>query len=244
MKKAFLFVVVLGTVTATVNAQKTPVKKPVAYKVAAATPVLKNSTDSFSYAAGFNIANSMKQQGVTNINAAMVQRAMDDVFKKKATLLTEEQCSMTLQQKLQEYAHKKMSAERAKGDAYLEANKKKPGVTTLPNGLQYEVMTVGDPAGMKPTAADTVVVHYVGTLTDGTKFDASTDRGEPATFPVNGVIRGWTEILQLMTKGAKWKVTIPGDLAYGERGAGGVIGPNATLVFEIDLLDIKPATKQ
>lgn len=244
MKKAFLFVLMAGSVTVTVNAQKTPVKKPVTAKTVATAPVLKSAVDSFSYAAGYNIANSMKQQGVTAINAAMVQRAMDDVFKKRTTLLTEEQCGMTLQQKLQEFAHKKLSAERAKGDAYLEANKKKPGVTALPNGLQYEIMKAGDPAGMKPTAADTVVVHYVGTLTDGTKFDASTDRGEPATFPVNGVIRGWTEILQLMTKGAKWKVTIPSDLAYGERGAGGVIGPNATLVFEIDLLDIKPATKQ
>ena len=244
MKKAFLFVCVFGSVAATVNAQKTPVKKPVAPKTVATAPVLKTSIDSFSYAAGYNIANSMKQQGVTSINAAMVQRAMDDVFRKRTTLLTEEQCGMTLQQKLQEYAHKKMSAERAKGDAYLEANKKKPGVIALPNGLQYEIMKAGEPSGMKPTAADTVVVHYVGTLTDGTKFDASTDRGEPATFPVNGVIRGWTEILQLMTKGAKWKVTIPSDLAYGERGAGGIIGPNATLVFEIDLLDIKPVARQ
>lgn len=242
MKKIFLLVLVLGSVTM-VNAQKTPVKKPAASKTVAAS-TLKNATDSFSYAAGFNIANSMKQQGVTVINAAMVQKAMDDVFMKRTTLLNEEQCSMTLQQKLQEFAQKKMNAEKAKGQAYLEANKKKPGVTVLPNGLQYEVMQAGDPAGMKPTAADTVVVHYVGTLTDGTKFDASTDRGEPATFPVNGVIRGWTEILQLMTKGAKWKVTIPSDLAYGERGAGGAIGPNATLVFEIDLLDIKPVAKQ
>ena len=99
----------------------------------------------------------------------------------------------------------------------------------------------GEAGGQKPKVIDTVVVHYVGTLTDGTKFDASTDRGEPATFPPNGVIKGWTEILQLMPKGAKWKVVIPSELGYGERGAGGAIGPNATLIFEIELLEIKPA---
>ena len=152
-----------------------------------------------------------------------------------------DQCNNTLQQKLQEFAQKKSSAQKAKGEAFLAVNKTKPGVTSLANGLQYEVLKAGEANGAKPTAADTVVVHYTGTLIDGTKFDASVDRGEPATFPVGGVIRGWTEILQLMTKGAKWKVAIPSDLAYGDRGAGGAIAPGAALVFEIELLDIKPA---
>ncbi|RYF86670.1 MAG: FKBP-type peptidyl-prolyl cis-trans isomerase, partial [Chitinophagaceae bacterium] len=219
---------------------KAPVKKTVPAKTVVAAPALKNSLDSFSYAAGLNIASSMKQQGITDINGAMVQRAMDDVFKKRTALLTEEQAGMTLQQKLQEFTQKKMGAEKAKGQAFLDANKKKPGVTALPNGLQYEVLKAGDANGAKPTAADTVVVHYAGTLIDGTKFDNSYDRGEPATFPLNRVITGWTEILQLMTKGAKWKVAIPSELGYGERGSG-AIGPNATLLFEIELLDIKPA---
>lgn len=242
MKKTFLFALVCCAAGAA-HAQKTPVKKPVTAKTIGA-PVLKNSMDSFSYAAGFNIASSMKQQGITDINAAMVQKAMEDVFKKRQTLLTEEQCGMTLQQKLQEYAQKKLGEEKAKGVAFQEANKKKAGVTVLPNGLQYEILKAGEAGGTKPRAIDTVVVHYLGTLIDGTKFDASTDRGEPATFPLNGVIPGWTEILQHMTRGAKWRVVIPSELAYGERGAGGAIGPNATLIFEIELLDIKPAAGQ
>jgi len=238
MKKTFLFVLVAGYSVGT-QAQKTPVKKAVPSKTVATAPVLKNALDSFSYAAGFNIANSMKQQGITEINPALVQKAMDDVFKKRTTLLTEEQAGMTLQQKLQEFTQKKMGAEKAKGQAYLDANKKKSGVIVLPNGLQYEILKAGD-AGVKPAATDTVVVHYAGTLIDGTKFDNSYDRGEPATFPLNRVISGWTEILQLMTKGAKWKVAIPSEMGYGERGSG-AIGPNATLIFEIELLDIKPA---
>ncbi|MEY4703549.1 MAG: hypothetical protein RIR96_1446, partial [Bacteroidota bacterium] len=144
-------------------------------------------------------------------------------------------------QKLQEFNQKKSAAQKEIGTAFLAENKKKPGVTTLPNGLQYEVMTAGDPNGQKPTAKDTVVVHYVGTLIDGKEFDNSVKRGEPATFPLGGVIRGWTEILQQMTVGAKWKVYIPSELGYGERGAGGQIPPHSTLIFEINLLGIKPA---
>jgi len=206
--------------------------------------ILKNSIDSFSYAAGFNIATSMKQQGVTEVNAAIVQRAMEDVLTNRAVLLNEQECNMTLQQKLQEFAQKKMQVERERGQAFLGENKKRNGVISLPNGLQYEVMKLGERNAPLPKLNDTVVVHYSGTLIDGTKFDASTDRGEPATFALTDVIRGWTEILQLMPKGSKWKVFVPGDLAYGERGRGPVIGPNATLVFEIELLDIKHPAQQ
>lgn len=247
MKKTALCLMAVVTVTFGANAQTTKpgVKKPVSKTTPAkrvlAAPLLKNGMDSFSYAVGVNIASSMKEQGITNVNGALIQKAMDDVFKSRPTSLTLEQCSMTLQQKLQEFQQKKSSAQKAKGEAFLAANRAKPGVKVLPNGLQYEILKAGEQGGTKPTAADTVVVHYVGTLIDGTKFDASTDRGEPATFPVGGVIRGWTEILQLMTKGAKWKVAIPSDLAYGDRGAGGAIAPGAALIFEIELLDIKPA---
>ncbi len=247
MKKTALCLMAVVTVTFGANAQTTKpgVKKPVAKTAAAkpaiAAPLMKSGLDSFSYAVGVNIASSMKEQGISSVNGALIQKAMDDVFKGKQTSLTLEQCNMTLQQKLQEFQQKKSSAQKAKGEAFLAANRTKPGVTVLPNGLQYEIVKAGEAGGMKPTAADTVVVHYVGTLIDGTKFDASTDRGEPATFPVGGVIRGWTEILQMMTKGAKWKVAIPSDLAYGDRGAGGAIAPGAALIFEIELLDIKPA---
>jgi FKBP-type peptidyl-prolyl cis-trans isomerase FklB len=123
------------------------------------------------------------------------------------------------------------------GAAFLAANKQKPGVVTLPDGLQYKIITEGK--GERPTASDVVVVHYVGTLIDGTEFDSSYKRGEPATFPVGGVIPGWVEALQLMKKGSTWELFIPANLAYGERGAPPVIGPNETLVFKVELLDIK-----
>ncbi len=223
-------------------AVKTATKSPAKPATAAALPVLKNSIDSFSYAVGMNIAASMKSQGITNVNGSIMQRAMNDVFNGKSTIFTEEQAGMTLQQKLQEFAAQKSSAQKMKGEAFLAENKKKPGVISLPNGLQYEIITAGEPNGIKPTPQDTVVVHYSGIIPGtATPFDSSIERGEPATFPVNGVIRGWTEILQLMTKGAKWKVAIPSDLAYGDRGAGAAIPPGAALVFDIQLLDIKPA---
>ncbi len=204
---------------------------------------LQTSMDSFSYAAGMNIGENMKNQGITELNSFFMLKAIEDVMKNNPRLLTTETANMTLQQKLQEFAKKKSAAQKAQGEAYLKANKAKAGVTTLPSGLQYEVITAGDPNGTKPTAVDTVVVDYVGTLTDGTEFDNSVKRGQPATFPLGGVIKGWTEILQLMTKGAHWKVTIPSELGYGERGAGGSIPPNAVLVFEITLRDIKPSSK-
>jgi FKBP-type peptidyl-prolyl cis-trans isomerase FklB len=246
MKKTALCLMAVVTVTFGANAQtkpvaKKPLAKPAVSKTVIPAPILKTGLDSFSYAVGVNIATSMKEQGITSVNGSLLQKAIDDVLKNKQTALTMDQCNNTLQQKLQEFAQKKSSVQKAKGEAFLAANKTKPGVISLANGLQYQVLKAGEANGLKPTAIDTVVVHYTGTLIDGTKFDASVDRGEPATFPVGGVIRGWTEILQLMTKGAKWKVAIPSDLAYGDRGAGGAIAPGAALIFEIELLDIKPA---
>lgn len=251
MKKTTIGIFALLFVGMATQAQTKPAPKPVAKtspnpaaKPAVAAPILKSGLDSFSYAVGLNIAASMKQQGITSVNGTAMQKAIDDVLKNRTTLLTNEQANMTLQEKLQEFAMKKSSAEKERANLYLANNKKKPGVTTLPNGLQYEVITAGDPNGMKPTPQDTVVVHYAGKLIDGTPFDASYDRGEPASFPLNGVIRGWTEILQLMTMNAKWKVAIPSDLGYGDRGGGGSIPPGATLIFDIELLDIKPAVIQ
>ena len=201
---------------------------------------MKNDLDSFSYAVGLNIAENMKGQGITELNIQMMSNAFNDVFKNKPQLLTAEQATMSLQKKMQEFAEKKSGMQKE----FCSKNQTKEGVITLPDGLQYEIITAGEPNGMKPTAADTVVVDYVGTLIDGKEFDNSIKRGEPATFPVGGVIKGWTEILQLMTKGAHWRVVIPAELGYGERGAGGAIPPNATLIFEITLRDIKPAVTQ
>ncbi len=214
--------------------------------VEVATPGgLRNASDSFCFAAGVNIAYNLREQGVKELNADIIAKAMEMVFNNDSTLnMSREESLSVLQEKLKQFADEKAAAAKEKSAKFLEENKKKPGVTALPNGLQYEVLNAGPAGGMMPKASDTVVVHYVGTLTDGTEFDNSVKRGEPATFPLNGVIRGWTEILQLMPKGSKWKVVIPSDLAYGDRGAGGVIAPNSTLIFDIELLDIKPSVNQ
>ena len=215
-------------------------KKPAATKLSTpAKPIMKNLLDSFSYAAGLNVAGNMKEQGITELNSELMKRAIDDVLKNKPKLLTPEQSNMSLQEQLQAFAKKKSAAEKEKGVAYLAENKKRKEVTSLANGLQYEVMKAGDSNGSKPGVNDTVVVHYAGTLIDGTGFDNSYKRGEPATFSLGGVIRGWTLILQEMRKGDKWKVYIPSELGYGDHGNGS-IPPGATLIFEIELLDIKP----
>lgn len=239
MKKLFLCFLASGLLVNVSFAQgkKTQDKK----SAETAKFELKNGIDSFSYAAGISIGENMKDQDIKGLNLEAMFKAFEDVFTNKPTLLTKEQANMTLQEKLQEFAKKKGDVEKAKCQSFLDNNKKRPGVISLPNGLQYEIITAGEANGMKPTPADTVVVDYIGTLIDGKEFDNSVKRGEPATFPLGGVIRGWTEILQLMTKGAHWKVYIPSELGYGERGAGGAIPPNAALIFEITLREIKPA---
>ena len=244
---AFLFIATMAM------GQKTKGKPVVKANTAAAVPTapkvnMKSLIDSFSYAAGMNIAVNMKEQGITNINAALMAKAIDDVFSGKTRALTSESANACLQTQMSIYdekkkadASKKIAPELAKGQAFLEANKHREGMKVLPDGLQYEIIKAGDPAGIKPTLSDTVVVNYVGKLIDGVEFDSSTKNGGPVTFPVGGVIKGWVEILQLMTKGAHWKVYIPNELAYGTQGAGAAIPPGAALVFDIMLEDIKTA---
>jgi len=234
-----------------VNAQAKPKApaaksaKPAKVATAASKPkvpsTLKNSTDSFSYALGVNVANNLKQQGIEMVNNAAMAKGMNDVFKKKAIELDEQQCNGVIQQKLQANQAKKSNGEKAKSQAFLASNKKRAGVITLPDGLQYEILTKGDATSATPKLQDTVVAHYAGTLIDGKKFDNSYDRGQPLTIPVSGVIKGWTEILQLMHIGDKFKVFIPSELGYGERGAGADIPGGAALIFEMELLEIKPA---
>ena len=201
--------------------------------------VFKNDMDKASYAIGLNIGQSMKQQGL-DINLELMVRAMKDVFEGKDPLLSQEQIQevmMNLQKTMMEKQKQKAEENRKKGQAFLEENKAKKGIKVLPSGLQYKVIEEG--TGKTPGADDKVKTHYRGTLIDGTEFDSSYKRGQPAEFPVKGVIRGWTEALQLMPIGSKWELYIPSNLAYGERGAGPVIGPNATLIFEIELISIK-----
>ncbi|MCC6302739.1 MAG: FKBP-type peptidyl-prolyl cis-trans isomerase [Gammaproteobacteria bacterium] len=193
----------------------------------------------FSYAVGFQITQDLRHQGL-ELDADAFAQAARDVLSNQPLKLTEEQMQGAIE-KFQQQAAAEQAAKAEKtlktGQAFLAENKAKKGVVTRPSGLQYQV--IKDGGGKNPAATDTVEVNYRGTLIDGTEFDSSYKRGETATFPVNQVIQGWQEVLPLMKVGSHWKVFIPSDLAYGERGAGGLIGPNETLVFDIELLAIK-----
>jgi FKBP-type peptidyl-prolyl cis-trans isomerase FklB len=200
---------------------------------------LKTQKQKFSYTVGFDVGMNFKRQGLDLDTEALLQ-AIRDVQEGKKPQLTQEQ----MQQALNTYKaevdakRKEMADTNLKlSQAFLEQNKKKKGVKQTASGLQYEVLKAG--TGPKPKATDQVEVHYHGTLIDGRVFDSSVNRGQTVTFPVNGVIKGWQEALQMMKKGAKWRVAIPPDLAYGEKGSPPVIAPNMALVFEIELIDIK-----
>lgn len=199
--------------------------------------------DKVSYALGLSIANNLKNNGIDTLDIASFQQAVADVMNNDPLAVTPEEASTVLneyftnlQAKRDKEAAKESVENEAAGKAYMEENAKKDTVKTTASGLQYEILKEG--SGKKPTIDDTVSCHYHGTLIDGTVFDSSVQRGQPAQFPLNGVIAGWTEILQLMPVGSKWRVTIPANLAYGDRGAGNLIKPGATLIFDIDLLDI------
>jgi FKBP-type peptidyl-prolyl cis-trans isomerase FklB len=233
----------------TKNAQ-TPAAKSgtgtAAKKPGPAPLVLKTPKDKASYAIGMNIGRGLHKDSV-DVDPAILLRGLKDGLAGGKTLMTDDEAktAMTaLQADLRKKQDAKMEivgeANKKQGDAFLATNKTKQGVVALPSGLQYKILKEG--TGPKPTAADTVVCNYKGTLLDNTEFDSSYKRGQPATFPVGQVIKGWTEVLQLMPVGSKWEVFIPSDLAYGPRGpgqGGGAIGPNATLIFEIELLSIQ-----
>ena len=197
---------------------------------------LNTQMDSVSYSLGISVANNLKSSGFESIETHAVASAFSDVFEGYKVKINEEDANMLIQDYFVELSQKKSQEAISAGQALLDENAKKEGVTTTASGLQYEVLTNG--TGATPVETDQVTVHYHGTLVDGTVFDSSVERGQPATFPVNGVIPGWVEALQLMNVGSKYKLYIPSDLAYGERGAGGSIGPNETLIFEVELLSI------
>jgi len=205
--------------------------------------VLKNQKEKISYSIGMEIGKNFKKQSI-DVDPEILLKGIQDGTSGGKALMTEQEIrdTMTAFQKermtKQEEETKKLGEKnRKEGEAFLAANKKKEGVKTLASGLQYKVIKPG--TGKKPKSTDTVTTHYRGTLIDGTEFDSSYNRGQPATFPVHGVIPGWTEALQLMEEGAKWQLFIPSKLGYGERGAGQAIGPNATLIFEVELVSVQ-----
>ena len=197
---------------------------------------LLTQMDSVSYSLGVSVANNLKSSGFETIESSAISAAFNDVFSENDVKISEEDANALIQDYFMELSQKKSQEATNKGQAFLDENATKEGVVTTASGLQYQVLTEGQ--GAKPVASDEVTVHYHGTLIDGTVFDSSVDRGQPATFPVGGVIQGWVEALQLMNVGSKYKLFIPSNLAYGERGAGGTIGPNETLIFEVELLSI------
>ena len=233
--------------SAPAKAQAPAAKKPATAAKTAAPLTLKTQKEKFSYALGMKMGANLHKQSVP-VDAAIFSRGMRDGLTGGKTLLTDEEAQAAItavqkefQQKQQEKMQQAAESNKKEGQDFLAANKGKPGVVTLPSGLQYKVEKEG--TGPKPTASDSVVCNYRGTLINGTEFDSSYKRGQPATFPVSGVIKGWTEALQLMPVGSKWQLFVPSELAYGDHGAGADIGPGATLMFEVEVLSIQEKEK-
>ena len=218
MKKIILSLILILVITS-INAQN-----------------LNTEMEKVSYSLGVNVATSVKNQGLTSIDSDAIAQAFTDVFEGNDLKISEQESNVILQDFFGKLAKKAQSENVEAGQKFLSENAKRNGVVTTNTGLQYEVLVEG--TGDSPKENDKVTVHYHGTLIDGTVFDSSVDRGNPATFPVNGVIPGWVEALQLMNQGSKYKLFIPSELAYGERGAGGSIRPNATHIFEVELITI------
>lgn len=201
---------------------------------------ITSDADKVSYGIGLQLGQQVKGQSFPGFSLDALVIGLSDIFNNKAMRFAEDEMQAafsSINQLVQTEAAKAAESNKLAGQTFLEENAKKAGVVVTDSGLQYEVITGG--TGPKPTESDMVVTHYHGTLIDGTVFDSSVNRGEPAQFPVNGVIQGWIEALQLMPVGSKWRLTIPSDLAYGDQGSAPVIAPGATLVFDIELLEIK-----
>jgi len=197
---------------------------------------LNEEIDSVSYSLGVNIGKNIRAQGVDELNVDALANAMSDVFNDDSLKIDEMSCNMIIQNYFENLQSSRADKSREEGIAFLEENKMKENIKTTDSGLQYEVLQEGN--GEIPQEDDTVTVHYEGKTLDGKVFDSSIERGEPVSFPVTGVIQGWQEALQMMPVGSKWRIYVPSDLAYGERGAGRDIGPNETLIFDVELLSI------
>ncbi len=231
MKNSIIYLLVVGLLIAGTSCEQSGSKDV----------KLETTIDSVSYAIGVLVGSNNKQQlsnapGGDELDAAIMSSAFSAASSAEELKISEAEANTMVQNFFQNAGQRVGQENLETGNAFLETNKSREGVTTTESGLQYEVITEG--SGEKPAETDQVRVHYHGTLIDGNVFDSSVDRGEPATFGVNQVIKGWTEALQLMPVGSKWKVFIPSELGYGERGAGGDIGPNSALIFEVELLEI------
>ena len=243
----------LGLFACGVRAQQAPAKAPAAPPAKApATPpakapapalAFKTQKEKVSYAIGMEMGKGVKAQGI-DVDPSVLMQGLKDALSDAKSQMSEEELKQVITALQQEMRQKQMQLQEAaaaenktKGDAFLAENSKKDGVVALPDGLQYKVLTAGQ--GKKPAETDTVLCNYKGTFLDGTEFDSSTQAGKPVPFEVKNVIPGFKEVLQLMPVGSKWQVFIPSSLAYGERGAGNVIGPNAALIFEIELVSIQ-----
>jgi FKBP-type peptidyl-prolyl cis-trans isomerase FklB len=240
-----------GQTSTPAAAPKAPAKKPATAgaakattaKPAAAAPALNTKKEKVSYAIGADLGSKLKSSSI-DVDPTVLTRALKDSLTGVKSAMTDDEIHSTLadltkdlQAKQATQSKEKADKNKKDGEAFLAANKSKEGVVSLPSGMQYKIIKAG--TGPKPTAADTVVCNYKGTLIDGKEFDSSYKRGQPATFPVGGVIKGWTEALQMMPVGSTWQLFIPSDLAYGDRQAGPDITPGATLVFEVELLSIQ-----
>ncbi len=197
---------------------------------------LKSKKDKLSYAVGIQIGGNLMQSGFQDMDTDILTNGIKHVIDGKELLLPIEEVMGIINESYQEFKNKSEIENAAAGESYLAENKSKEGVVTLASGLQYRILKEG--SGQKPTASDQVTTHYEGKTIDGSIFDSSFERGEPATFPVNGVIAGWTEALQLMSVGSVYELVIPSDLAYGKQGAGADIAPNSTLIFKVELIAI------
>jgi len=218
---------------------KSKTTKPATTKSAGAAPTtLQSSLDSFSYAMGVSVGQFYKQQGLTSIKTNLMIKGIQDVMNAKGKpAMDEMQCNMVVQSYITEIKSKKASQSKAKGQLFLDSVAKLPGVVKTASGLEYKVITAGKDT-VHPKITDTVKFNYRGMLSDGTEFDNSYQRGEPLVHPVNKLVPGWTEAIQMMTPGSKWMLYIPSELGYGDSGAGGVIPPGAVIVFEVELLEI------
>lgn len=192
--------------------------------------------DKVSYALGLSIGNNFQNSGINEINVDDFVRGLKHVLSNEKPELSYDEAKQVINDYFVKLQQESLEINKKAGEEFLAINKGRAGVVTLPSGLQYQILTKG--TGAKPTAKDSVKCHYHGTLINGEVFDSSVERGEPAVFGVSQVIRGWVEALQLMEVGSKWRLFIPSDLAYGEQGAGGSIGPNSALIFDVELLDI------